>query len=501
MHTPFNVFISYSSNDAALCEELRKHLSPLEREGIIRSWHYQQIGPGQDWRAVIHKHLEAAQVILLLVSADFISSDYCHSVELRRALERNQRGQACVIPILIRAVDWRDQEFARLWVLPEDGRPVMSWASRDEAWTSVAKAIRDALTRRNRGATFAPMSANTMMKALRDSGMQEGHVAPTYSQPPAQVSRPPTSTPPFSQPSPHAPRYSAPHPPAQASRPPASMPPFSQPSPHTPRHSATSFIPPPPSRARKSGSARWILLLLAASLSMGALVLVGLSFTERSRGREDPEQQPPTSSRAAPAVSTSLPSGPPRSVPPPALACEAPCCGGSLCPTSAQNIAKLPFCKRGNARCDACPSGRTCVPKACSTPLDPESRWLLRVARADVDGRSHPYPNLELCVRVVGSTSPPMCTRYADMADIDGADPLASMATRIEVTTRDFLLGGGLEILVREGGDVVLEKSRAAHDFVLITALCRGLQFSVRAPAHSPWLSGSGKVLFYLDDP
>ena len=94
-----------------------------------------------------------------------------------------------------------------------------------------------------------------------------------------------------------------------------------------------------------------------------------------------------------------------------------------------------------------------------------------------------------------------MCTRYADMADIDGADPLASIATRIEVTTRDFLLGGGLEILVREGGEVVLENRMAIHDFVLITALCRGLQFSVRPPAHSLSPSGSGKVLFYLDDP
>jgi hypothetical protein len=87
------------------------------------------------------------------------------------------------------------------------------------------------------------------------------------------------------------------------------------------------------------------------------------------------------------------------------------------------------------------------------------------------------------------------------MADIDGADPLASMATRIEVTTRDFLLGGGLEILLREGGEVVLENTRAAHDFILITALCRGLQFSVQAPAYSSSPSGSGKVLFYLDDP
>jgi hypothetical protein len=94
-----------------------------------------------------------------------------------------------------------------------------------------------------------------------------------------------------------------------------------------------------------------------------------------------------------------------------------------------------------------------------------------------------------------------MCTKYADMAGIRGSARSASTATRLAVTAADFMLGRGLEILVREGGEVILENKSAAHEFILITALCRGLLFTVHSSAQSGTARSSGKVLFFLDDP
>jgi hypothetical protein len=88
------LFFSYSHQDEALRDELAKHLSLLERDGVLRSWHDRQIVPGSDWAGHIDQHLEQAQIILLLISADFLASDYCYDGELNRALERHEAGEA-----------------------------------------------------------------------------------------------------------------------------------------------------------------------------------------------------------------------------------------------------------------------------------------------------------------------------------------------------------------------------------------------------------------------
>ena len=91
------VFFSYAHEDKELRDELEKHLSLLKREGIIVSWHDRLIGAGQEWDGLINTHLNTAAVILLLVSADFLASDYCWGVEVQRALQRHEAGEACVI--------------------------------------------------------------------------------------------------------------------------------------------------------------------------------------------------------------------------------------------------------------------------------------------------------------------------------------------------------------------------------------------------------------------
>jgi hypothetical protein len=139
---PIEVFISYSHRDKALREKLGKHLSILKREGVIDEWHDRRIGAGQEWAGAIDEHLNNAAVILLLVSADFVASDYCYDKEMKRALERHDARDACVIPVILRKVDWEGAPFAKLQALPEDGKPVTSWGNQDEAFTDVTRGIR-----------------------------------------------------------------------------------------------------------------------------------------------------------------------------------------------------------------------------------------------------------------------------------------------------------------------------------------------------------------------
>jgi len=136
------IFFSYSHRDEVLRDELEKHLSLLKRQGTISSWHDRRIGPGQEWKGMIDERLNSVHVILLLVSPDFLASDYCYDTEMTRALERHNDGEARVIPIILRAVDWHGSPFSKLQALPTDAKPVTSWPNQDEAFTDVARGIR-----------------------------------------------------------------------------------------------------------------------------------------------------------------------------------------------------------------------------------------------------------------------------------------------------------------------------------------------------------------------
>lgn len=139
------LFYSYAHEDEPLRVELEKHLKLIEREGLLRPWHDRKIMPGSTWDEEIDERLRKADVILLLVSADFMASDYIWGKELEVAMERHDAGDARVIPVILRPVDWTTAPFARLQALPKDGRPVVSWPSKDEAFLDVAQGIRRVL--------------------------------------------------------------------------------------------------------------------------------------------------------------------------------------------------------------------------------------------------------------------------------------------------------------------------------------------------------------------
>ncbi|ETR72570.1 MAG: leucine-rich repeat-containing protein [Candidatus Magnetoglobus multicellularis str. Araruama] len=138
-----SVFFSYSHKDESLRDELETHLKLLQRQSVISTWHDRKILPGTEWDHEIDQHLERARIILLLISADFIASDYCWEKEVKRALERHESGEAVVIPVMLRSCDWQDAPFAKLQGLPKEMKPVKSWPDRDAAWTNVATGIRE----------------------------------------------------------------------------------------------------------------------------------------------------------------------------------------------------------------------------------------------------------------------------------------------------------------------------------------------------------------------
>ena len=138
---PLRVFISYSHKDEKLCSRLSKHLGILRRNGVINAWHDRLIDAGQEWAGAIDEHLNSAAIIVLLVSADFLDSDYCYDKEMSRALARHDAGEAVVIPVILRHVEWKNAPFARLQALPKDGRPVTSWPSQDQAFADIARGI------------------------------------------------------------------------------------------------------------------------------------------------------------------------------------------------------------------------------------------------------------------------------------------------------------------------------------------------------------------------
>lgn len=141
---PFRLFYSYSHEDDRLRNELETHLKILQRQGLIQEWHDRNITGGSEWENKICEHLESAHIILLLISANFVASQYCYDIEMKRALEKHHEGSARVIPVLLRDVDWHGAPFARLQALPTGAKPVTNrkWRNHDEAWTDVTKGIR-----------------------------------------------------------------------------------------------------------------------------------------------------------------------------------------------------------------------------------------------------------------------------------------------------------------------------------------------------------------------
>jgi len=140
--TPITVFFSYSHQDEKLRDKLTTHLKLMERTNVIDTWHDRAIPTGGEWDKKIKTELLEADIILLLISADFLASDYIWDVEVKTAMKRHEAGDAVVVPIVLRDCDWFDAPFGKLQGLPKDAKPVISYSNMDEAFTFIARKIK-----------------------------------------------------------------------------------------------------------------------------------------------------------------------------------------------------------------------------------------------------------------------------------------------------------------------------------------------------------------------
>ena len=140
-HNVIKIFYCYAHEDKALRDQLERHLFTLKRSGQISDWYDREIPPGTEWEPEIDSHLDTADIVLLLISSDFMSSDYCYGKEMQRALERYREGKCRVIPIILRPVLLRGTFISELQQLPSEGKAVTIWSNFDEAFEDVAIGI------------------------------------------------------------------------------------------------------------------------------------------------------------------------------------------------------------------------------------------------------------------------------------------------------------------------------------------------------------------------
>ncbi len=141
MPVPLQVFCCYAREDQKMLDELKTHLTPLQKSGQITIWSDTNLNAGVEWKKELHQHSESANIILLLISPNFLASDACEA-EMKRAIERHDQGSTHVIPILLRPVHWDNTPVARFQIVPTNTIPIIDWPHRDAAFYDVVAYIR-----------------------------------------------------------------------------------------------------------------------------------------------------------------------------------------------------------------------------------------------------------------------------------------------------------------------------------------------------------------------
>ncbi len=158
---PIEILFSYTHTDEKLRDQLENHLAALKRKKRIICWHDRCIRAGLIWKTQISVHLNTADIIVFLVSPDFLSSDYCNNVEVKRALERSQKGDVCIVPVILRRSDWKEEALAEYQALPCDARPVVEWPDLDVALYNVAKGLKEIIVEMEQERANAVLSIST----------------------------------------------------------------------------------------------------------------------------------------------------------------------------------------------------------------------------------------------------------------------------------------------------------------------------------------------------
>ena len=160
------VFVSYAHLDEAERVRLDVHLAPLVREGLIDLWNNRAITPGSDWQRDIESELACADIVVLLVTADFVASVYCFEKELAEALRRHREDGVRIVPVIVKPVDFANMPFGRFQAFPRDLKPISMWDNPDAAWLEVAQGVRRAVEDIDRSRTPVPAQRTESVHAL-----------------------------------------------------------------------------------------------------------------------------------------------------------------------------------------------------------------------------------------------------------------------------------------------------------------------------------------------
>src|SRR5215218_1411116 len=161
------VICSYSRPDQNHLEELKTRLVGLRPQGLITEWHEGMITPGHEWEEDTAGNLETSDMVLLLVTPDFMASQYIYEKEIDRAIERHERGEARVIPIIVGPARWEGTSLGKLQALPQGTKPIITWANQDEAWQGVVRGIQQAVEELGLGSQEQEATTNPFVEADR----------------------------------------------------------------------------------------------------------------------------------------------------------------------------------------------------------------------------------------------------------------------------------------------------------------------------------------------
>ena len=171
---------SYSHVDEGMRNELEKHLSPLKRMGRIEPWHDRRINPGDEFDAEIGQHFAEADIILLLISHDFIASNYCFEIEMQNSLDRHERGEAIVIPVILKSCAWKKLPFGKLLAATIDGKPIIKFSHIDDGFVEVVNAVSKALDKIESISSIPSSSVTSLIAPQSVSANSESRQASSF---------------------------------------------------------------------------------------------------------------------------------------------------------------------------------------------------------------------------------------------------------------------------------------------------------------------------------
>jgi hypothetical protein len=140
-----NVFISYSHKDELIKEELENHFSGLRRNGLINDWNDRMIQAGDLWEAEIKEKLNNAEIVIFLVSSDFMASNYIHNVEIKNAMDRHNNSLIKIVPVIARPCDFASLPISNIQALPKNAKAITLWENKDEAYLDVVNQFKKLL--------------------------------------------------------------------------------------------------------------------------------------------------------------------------------------------------------------------------------------------------------------------------------------------------------------------------------------------------------------------